>query len=281
MTKLILVGGVLGTAFSAIFVRFAEAPSQVLAMYRMLFTVTLLLPMLLRTSRKEWRSLRPGTMLLCALSGIFLGLHFTCYFESLRLTSIASAVVLVDVEVFFVALGSILFLREKVSGGAWLGMAVTFGGSVIVALGDAGGTSSLLGDFLAVMGAVCSAAYTLIGRKCRERLTTTLYTFFVYLFAGLTVLAGMAVQHVSPLGYGLRDYAAALGMAVCCTLLGHSIFSWGLKYEKPSFVSIVKLLEPVFASLLGILFFCEIPSLSSVLGGVIVIGGILATVRRL
>ena len=68
--------------------------------------------------------------------------------------------------------------------------------------------------------------------------------------------------------------AAALGLAVLCTLLGHSIFSWGLKYEKASFVSVVKLLEPVFASVMGIILFLEIPPLSSSAGGIVIIGGI-------
>ena len=72
----------------------------------------------------------------------------------------------------------------------------------------------------------------------------------------------------------LRNLAVAMGLAVLCTLLGHSIFSWGLKYESASFISVVKLLEPVFASLLGILLFREMPAVTSVAGGILIIGGI-------
>ena len=61
---------------------------------------------------------------------------------------------------------------------------------------------------------------------------------------------------------------------MCCTLLGHSVFSWGLKYLQPSFVATVKLLEPVFAAVWGMLLFREIPGAQVVLGGTVVLVGI-------
>ena len=52
------------------------------------------------------------------------------------------------------------------------------------------------------------------------------------------------------------------------------MFSWGLKYESPAYVSTVKLLEPVFATIMGVVFFRELPTWQVVLGGMIVIFGI-------
>ena len=60
-------------------------------------------------------------------------------------------------------------------------------------------------------------------------------------------------------------------MAVFCTLMGHSVFSWGLKYLPPAFVSTAKLMEPVFASALGLLLFREVPGMLTVIGGIIII----------
>ena len=79
----------------------------------------------------------------------------------------------------------------------------------------------------------------------------------------------------------LHNLWIALGLAIFCTLLGHSIFSWGLKYEKASFVSAVKLLEPVFASILGFVFLREIPSLYTAVGAVLIIVGIILLSREL
>ena len=65
-----------------------------------------------------------------------------------------------------------------------------------------------------------------------------------------------------------------LGMAVFCTLLGHSVFSWGLKYLPPAFISTACLLEPVLASVWGLLLFRERPGLQVMLGGALILLGI-------
>lgn len=279
MKKLVIILGVLGTSFSAVLVKFSDAPSTILVFYRMLCCVLLLSTLIALQHRDELKETKLKNILLCVVSGIFLGAHFTCYFESLRYTSIASSVVLVDTEVFFVALGGVIFLKEKLSPGNWLGIVVTFAGSVVVAMGDRGG-GQLLGDLIALAGAMCSAVYTLIGRRVRRDMSTTVYTWIVYFFAGLVALVSSACGGFDVVHIGMKNLLVAFGLAVMCTLLGHSVFSWGLKYEKASFVSTVKLLEPIFASVLGILLFREIPSVSSVAGGMTVICGIILCIRN-
>ena len=273
MKRLIVVLGVLGTSISAIMVRFSTAPSMILVLYRVVLTLVLMLPSVLRL-RKEWLSLTKKEGLLCIASGAFLGLHFVTYFESVRQTSIAASVVLADTEVFFVALGSILFLHQKLTKKAWIAIILTFLGSVMVAFANTGGGSHLYGNLLALVSALFMTFYTVIGSVCRRTLSTTIYTFLVYLAAGATVLL-IAVAGGTPLfGYEPVNFLTALAMAVFCNLLGHSVFSWGLKYLPPSFISTAKLLEPVFASVWALLLFSEAPGLPVLLGGVVVILGI-------
>ena len=275
MKKLVIFLGVLGVSVSAPLIRYSTAPSMVLVLYRVMMAALLLSPVILWKNRTELELLGRKDLFLCLVSGLFLGLHFSCYFEALRFTSIASAVALVDTEVFFVAFMLIFLFREKLSGYAWAGIITTFAGSVIIALSDAGsGSNVLLGDIIALAGAFCMAVYTMIGRTCRQRITTNTYTFLVYLSAGITVLVILLCSGQPLFGYEPVNWLTALGMALFCTLLGHSVFSWGLKYESAAFISTAKLLEPVFASVLGVLLFREIPPLPVVAGGCIVILGL-------
>ncbi len=275
MKKLIILLGVLGVSVSAPLIRYSTAPSMVLVLYRVIMAALLLSPVILWKNRTELELLGRKDLFLCLVSGLFLGLHFSCYFEALRFTSIASAVALVDTEVFFVAFMLIFLFREKLSGYAWAGIITTFAGSVIIALSDAGsGSNVLLGDIIALAGAFCMAVYTMIGRTCRQRITTNTYTFLVYLSAGITVLVILLCSGQPLFGYEPVNWLTALGMALFCTLLGHSVFSWGLKYESAAFISTAKLLEPVFASVLGVLLFREIPPLPVVAGGCFVILGL-------
>lgn len=275
MKKLLIILGVVSVSLSALFIRISTAPSMVLVLYRVLIAAGLLLPYVLLRNREELRGLGRKETALCLLSGLFLGLHFTCYFESLRHTSIASSVALVDTEVFFVAFMMLVFFREKISLPAWGGILLTFAGSLLIALSDAsGGDNILLGDLIALAGAACMAVYTVIGKACRKKITTTTYTFLVYSSAALTVLAILLCTGIPVTGYEPVNRLTALGMAVFCTLLGHSVFSWGLRYESAAFISTVKLLEPVFAGIFGIILFKEIPQLQVVIGACIVILGV-------
>lgn len=273
--KLLILLGVFGVSLSAPFVRISTAPAMVLVVYRVTIAAALLLPYALLRNREELRRMSGKTTVLCLTSGLFLGLHFTCYFEAIRHTSIASAVALVDTEVFFVAVMMFLQLKERIPARAWGGILLTFVGSLLIAMSDAGGGDNiLLGDLIALTGAACMAVYTMIGKVCRRELTTTAYTLLVYVSAALTVLVILLIRGTPLLGYEPVNWLAALGMAVFCTLLGHSVFSWGLKYESPAFISTVKLLEPVFAGLLGVLLFKEIPKTQVILGGCTIILGV-------
>ncbi len=274
MKRLTVLLGVAGVSLSAVFVRWATAPSLVLVFYRMAFSLLLLAP-LAAARRTEFRALRRRELCLSLLSGAFLGVHFSCYFESLRWTSIAAAVVLVDTEVLFVALASALILRKGLGGRAWTAVLLAFGGSAAVALaGASAGAGALRGNLFALAGAVCMAVYTLLGAACRRTLSTTVYTSLAYLSAAGTVLAAALAGGWSLTGWGPVNLLAGLGMAVFCTLLGHSVFSWGLKYLSPAFVSTAHLLEPVLAAVWGRLLFGERPGLPVILGGGVILLGI-------
>lgn len=255
--RLVLFLGVLGASFSAIFVRWSQAPSLVTATGRLGWTVLLLLPAVLRSHRAELRAATRRDLLLCALSGACLALHFSTWFESLKWTSIASSTVLVSTEVIFSALGFALFLHGRIPKLGVAAIALAFAGSVALALADAGGGGALAGDLLAVLAAAAVAVYTLIGQVQRARQSTTVYTFLTYTACLLVLLALDAATGTPVLGWGLREAVVGLLLAVFCTLLGHSLFSWSLKWLSPAYVSAAKLCEPVFASVLGLLLFGE------------------------
>ena len=274
MKRLIVLIGVVGISASAVLVRWSTAPSMVLVLYRMTIAVLMLAPSVLLRGREELRSMTGRELLLTMAAGCCLGLHFSAFFESLRHTSIASAVILSDAEVLFVALGSILVFRKKLSRQCWLAVALALIGAVLVALADSGGESGLWGNTLALTSTFLLALYTMIGASVRSRISNTTYTFVAYACAAVTVLVISLIGGTPLGGYGVNNWLTALGMAVLCTLMGHSVFTWGLKYLPPAYISTVKLLDPVFSALWGLLLFREIPTAQVVVGGVIVVAGV-------
>lgn len=275
MKYLIVFLGVAGVSLSPVFRRYSTGPSMILALYRVSYATLILTPFVLARHRQELFHLRRRELLLCVCSGIFLGLHFSAYFESLHLTSIAVAAVLVNTEALFVTLGSVVFLKTRLSGKAWLAVFITFVGSVIVAMADLAGGGALKGNLMALLGAVMGAAYTLVGTICRKGgISNSVYTYLLYASAALTVLVISLLSGLPLTGYEPVNLLTTLGMAVFCTLMGHSVYSWGLKYLPASFISTAKLLEPVLAAVWGLLLFAERPAPLVIAGGAIVILGI-------
>src|SRR5512135_675776 len=101
-----LVIGILAASSASIFIRFAQqdAPSLIIAAYRLTLATLILAPFALSKKRQElmmlgWR--RAGLIL---ISGVFLGLHFATWITSLRYTSVPSSAVLVSTSPLWVAL---------------------------------------------------------------------------------------------------------------------------------------------------------------------------------
>ena len=257
---IMIVIGIIGISLSAIFVKYSEAPSVVTAAYRLLWTVALMTPVVLgkKEIRRELAGSDKKTVALCAVSGIFLALHFTSWFESLNQTSVASSTAIVCTEVIWVALGYCLFLKGRLSKTAVGSIAVTVAGSLLIALSDySAGGNHLTGDGLALAAAVFSAVYTLIGREARKHMSTTVYTYIVYVFCALVLCISTAASGLSFTGYGAASVVVGFLLAVFSTLLGHSIFSWCLKFLSPSFVSASKLCEPVVAAMFAAVLYME------------------------
>lgn len=275
---IMIVVGVLGISLSSIFVKYSMAPSAVTAAYRLLWTVVLMTPVTFgsREIRTELFQVNPKALLLSCLSGLFLAIHFTLWFESLRHTTVASSTTIVCTEVIWVSLGYALFLKGKMSLKEIMTIGVTLGGSVLIAFADSGsGGTHLYGDILSLLAAIAVAVYVLIGREVRKTASTTVYTYIVYSSCAAVLLLMCLIQGNALWGYGISGIIVGLLLAVFSTILGHSIFSWCLKYFSPSFVSASKLCEPVAAAILAGFLFGEIPSVMQIAGGILILGGVL------
>ena len=273
---IMIIIGVIGISLSSIFVKYSLAPSVVTAACRLIWTTLLLSPAVWgkREVRQELLSVEKKTLLLSGLSGMFLAVHFVLWFESLSHTSVASSTTIVCTEVVWVALGFVLFLKGKITYKAVVAIGIALLGSVLIAYADAGGETHLYGDLLALLAAIAVAVYMLLGRIVRKNTSTTVYTYIVYVTCAVTLVIMCAISKMSLFDYGYSASIVGLLLAVFSTILGHSIFSWCLKFFSPSFVSASKLCEPVVAASLAVVLFGEVPSFLQIAGGVLVLGGV-------
>lgn len=281
---LILWLGILSASTSPVFVRYSTCPPLVLAAYRKTIVTLMLLPVVL--GRKEFRqelfSLKKPTVLWCLLSGCFLAIHFWTYFTAAANTTMAAAQVLSGMEVIVIPLFMFLTGREKYSRLGRIGIATAVAGMFLVAYtrGGFSAGNAMFGNICGLIAAVMIAGYTVIGTGVRAVVSNTVYTFVVYGAAAVVLDVLTAVSPYSFTGYGKINYLMGFLQAVFCSLLGHSIYNWALKYLGATLVSMCRIFQPVFVAVWGLLLFSEVPSWNQLVGGVIVIFGIFLYIRN-
>lgn len=270
--------GILAASFASIFIRMAQAagmPSLVIAAWRLIFASMILLPYAWFTRRDEIRSLSGAEWRLLSAAGLCLSLHFATWITSLAYTSVASAVVLVSMGPVFVGLGSWLFLHERPGRKTLAGIALTVVGSIVIGLADFGhGENALLGDLLALAGAIFVAAYLMIGRKVRGGRSLTTYVTLVYGVAMVCLLVMVGISRQSLLGYSPQAYGWALALGLGPQLIGHSALNWALGYLSATFVSLVTLAEPIGSGILAFFILDEAITAATAVGATLVLVGI-------
>ena len=282
---------ILAVSTSSVFIRFAQAdaPSLVIAALRLTCATLLLAPLALTRHREELQKLTRREILLGAISGIFLAVHFATWISSLEYTSVASSVVFVSTGPLWVALLSPFLLHERLTRSAIVGLAIAILGGITIGLSDActweeglrcPGLGEILrgnamwGNFLALAGAWTVSGYLIIGRKLRAKMSLLPYIFLVYGMSAIVLVIIMFAAGQSPLGYPARAYGWIFLLAAFPQLIGHSTYNWVLRYIPATLVAIITLVEPIGSAILAYLILHEIPSNGVLFGGLLILLGI-------
>jgi drug/metabolite transporter (DMT)-like permease len=272
---LVLSLAVVFVSFGAILVRLADAPALAVSFYRVALASLFLLPIAGASARRSWPALSRRQAAILGGAGLALALHFATWIASLSYTSIASSVLLVNTAPVFAVVMSALFLRERPSGVVMVAIPVAMVGAALIALGDrAGSPGSLLGNLLALAGAVTVAAYQVMGRGLRAALPLNAYILGVWGTAALALGLLATTFGVSLTGYPTATWLAFAALALVPTIGGHGLVNKSLRALPAPTVGLFLLGEPVGASVMGWLLFGEVPGPWTLVGGVIVLAAL-------
>jgi len=287
---------ILAVSTASLFIRFAQqdAPSLVIAAYRLTLASLALAPFALTRHRHELRALSRRELLLALLAGVFLAVHFAMWISSLAYTTVASSVVLVSTSPLWVALLSPLILREPPTKYVLIGMFFALLGGATIGLGDSCAWQdglncpplaefvqgrAFFGNLLALAGAWAVTGYLLIGRRLRAKMSLLPYIFVVYSMAAIVLLVVMRIAGETPFGYPPLAYLWMLLLALIPQLIGHSTYNWALRYLPAAFVAVTTLGEPIGSTILAYFILQESPGALKIVGGVLILAGIYAASR--
>lgn len=277
--SLVLAAAIAAISLAAIFIRLADAPGVVIALYRMVLASVVMAPLAVRGLRRTPLSGRAALLTLAA--GVLLGIHFATWITSLNLTSVAASVTLVSTSPLWVALLAWLFTGRAPSFSVLIGVVLAVGGAAVIGFGDLGaGTAPLLGDGLALLGAASAAGYLLLGRTVqRSGVGLDAYAGVAYAVAAVVLLPLPALFALPYVGYPVRSLAWIALLALVPQLVGHNGINYAMRHLDPTLVATATLLEPVGSTLLALAVFGEVPSALTLVGAGVLLAGVVFTVR--
>ncbi len=266
--------GICTIAFSSLFVRWAHAPGPVIGFYRMGLAALFMTPFLY-PRKMDYAHIERKAWVFPVIGGLCMAGDLALWNSSLSYTSIAHSTLLGNTSPLWVAIIAGSLLGERLTGRFWTGLAFTMAGAVLVMGGDFFLHPQLgRGDGLAAASAVFYAGYYLAAQYGRQRMKTLPYMVCLDLVSGGALLVISLVLGNPIGGYPLESFVFFVAQAFVVQVIGHLAIGYSLGHLPASIVSATLLLQPVASALLAIPFFGERLQPLTILGGLMVLGGV-------
>ena len=221
---------------------------------------------------------------------LFLGLGFgsilfftVCYFSAITMMPLSTAAILLYTSPIWIMMMSVLFFREKLNRTKLIALALAFAGCVLVS-GISGEGLTLTGLLLGLGSGLGYGLYSILGTIALRKYspyTVTTYTFLLAA-AGSWLVCGPADM--------ISKFTAATnlsGLLLFCCLTGlvtavipFLAYTLGLRSVEASRAGILATVEPLVATLVGILFFSESLTLLSGLGIILILTAVILLNRK-
>jgi len=266
--------GIISLSFSAMFVRWANAPGPVTAFYRLFFSIFLLLPFFVPRIKKN-PALNSRLIIFPLLAGVFTACDLALWTSSLSFTTASNATLLGNTAPLWVALGAWLILKQQLTPRFWRGLTITLLGTVLIM-----GTDFILhprfgvGDVMAIFTGVFYGGYFLFTEKSRTHFDPVSHIWLVGIGASLSLFLLNTGLHYPLTGYPAQSWLVFLATAVVSQLIGYMSLAYALGYLPASVVAPTVVLQPIVTTLLAIHLLGEVPTIWQGIGGVIALVGI-------
>ena len=255
------------------------APSMAIGFWRLTIALPFfLIPAMLNgEKREELKRIEKKDYVWCFISGAFLFGHFFSWFSAVKLTNVASAAVLAALHPLVVLLVTVFVYRKKVGFKSVAAIVVALVGGAIIMGADynafAGG--SLKGNTFAFLAGLFMGLYFAVGDVVRKRVSGDLYVLLVFASCWVCFTVGVIFTDTQILGYDFMDYVYIALMAFVCQIGAHAVFNMCIGHVSSLYVSTWEAGDPVFSTLIAVVFLPQIPKGYEIIGCIIVVCALL------
>lgn len=268
-------------AWAVILIRLAQnegIPSLFIGVFRLALAALILTPLVMRRHRAQISQLTGSDWLYAGTSGFLMALLLAAAAVALEHTTVLVTAVLFAINPMWVALLEIFLLKTPMKRGIWLGLALTLGGSVVIALSGSDhlslGQNPLLGVGLALAGSLAVSVYAIVGRKVRHRIPLLLYMWLVFVTGAAAALVFLLASGTPMGGQSTQGYLWLVLITLVTQLGSHVSYNYALRHLPATYCSIFGQLEVLFSAAIAFLLFSEIPGVLQLPGSVAILLGV-------
>jgi len=209
---------------------------------------------------------------LFVLLGIVLAVHWTTFYESIQVSTVAIGLISFSTFPMFVTFLEPLLFKEKVKlRDLFLAVVTVFGATLVVPTFGLGNNVTQ-GVLWGLVSAATFALLSVLNRKAVKRYSSQIVALFQDFVATLVLLPFLFIVRPS---FSIKDILLLIFLGVVLTAISHSLYINGMKHIKAHTASIIASLEPVYGIVFALALFHEVPSMMTVIGGVIILGAAL------
>jgi drug/metabolite transporter (DMT)-like permease len=258
----------------------AEMSFAHMVLYRFLFAIVVLLPLLVthrpELNRKEW-----GLLLVASFLGV--PLQFLIQFYALSITTVSHASLMVGTMPVILALGAAVFAHERMDWVGWVALAGSTSGAALIALGGhAKGGATLAGDALVVVSLMIALFWILLNKQLMGRHSHIVVTAYGLALGTAMLMIWVPVRYGLPPVHGVsvKAWLALAGSGVLCTATTTLLWNWGMTQVPASQAGVLLNMEPLIGSLLGVLVLGERLGPSAWVGGGLILASAITLTTR-
>lgn len=208
-------------------------------------------------------------------TGILSFLFFNiCYMSSIGENSLSVACILMYTSPIWVATLSLLLFKEKMTLQKIIAFILAFCGCIMMCCSNSLKLTKI-GLVFGLGSGLGYALYSIFGKYAAEKYNSLTITFYTFLFGSIGVLPLCDMPHLLPLVSDFKGIALSVGVAIVCTVLPYLLYTYGLSKTGAGKASVIAILEPAVASLVGVLFFNEGLGTLGFFGLILVITGLI------
>ncbi len=260
MLYIIMTIGVISAGSAVVFIKAGTMDPIFLAAYRQLIAALITLPLFIRDAKSRDKAITLKDLSPSFLPGIFLGLHFITWIMGARMIPGGHGSLLVTMSPVFMPFLMYFMVGEKITLLEVIGSCLAIGGVIFLGIKDSGySTEYLKGDATVITSMILLVLYLALGKRNRKKAPLWFYMVPVYLVGGILCLLTGFIRGGDPLPATVNDYISLFGLAVVCTVIGHTIYNYGMRKMRGQVVSLINLAQIIAATILSFLFLGEVP----------------------